>query len=62
VKIGNSREATGNSKRINAFALGVLLFGFCMGAEAQATKKLHRVGFITTGFPASIAHLLEGFK
>jgi putative tryptophan/tyrosine transport system substrate-binding protein len=31
-------------------------------AEAQQPKKIPRIGLITTGFPASIAHLLEGFK
>ena len=30
--------------------------------EAQQAKKVARIGIITTGFPESIAHLLEGFK
>jgi putative tryptophan/tyrosine transport system substrate-binding protein len=29
---------------------------------AQQVKKIPRIGFITTGYPVSIAHLLEGFK
>jgi putative ABC transport system substrate-binding protein len=33
-----------------------------LAAAAQSPTKVPRVGFFTTGFPASIAHLLEGFK
>jgi putative tryptophan/tyrosine transport system substrate-binding protein len=31
-------------------------------AQAQPARKVPRIGFLTTGFPASITHLLEGFK
>ncbi len=40
----------------------VLLLAVAITAEAQQPKKVHRIGFITTAFPASIEHLLEGFK
>jgi putative ABC transport system substrate-binding protein len=40
----------------------LLTFFLLTVAEAQQPKKIPRIGFITTGFPVSIAHLLEGFK
>ena len=43
-------------------AVVTLLFASVHLAEAQQSKKFPRIGLLTTGFPASIAHLLEGFK
>ena len=50
------------SKKIICLALSAVLFALCLSAEAQQPKKVPRIGILTTGFPASIAHLLEGFK
>ena len=47
---------------ILSILFGVALLAVAVIAEAQQPKKVPRVGFITTGFPVSIAHLLEGFK
>ena len=39
-----------------------LLLAPCSSAWAQQSAKIPRIGFMTSGFPVSIAHLLEGFK
>ena len=45
------------------FVCLVVALATCVAvAQAQQSKNIPRIGFITTGFPASIAHLLEGFK
>jgi putative tryptophan/tyrosine transport system substrate-binding protein len=49
------------SKGIRCFALCAMLLALCVSAQAQPAKKIPRIGFITTGYPVSIAHLLEGF-
>jgi putative ABC transport system substrate-binding protein len=45
-----------------AFAVGAVLCALCSSVQAQQPAKIPRVGLLTTGFPSSIAHLLEGFK
>ena len=40
----------------------VLLLAVEVMAQAQQPTKVPRIGFLTTGFPVTIAHLLEGFK
>jgi putative tryptophan/tyrosine transport system substrate-binding protein len=49
MKIGMSLGATDNSKTANilSFSLYALLFALCVGAEAQETKKVSRIGFLT---------------
>ena len=47
---------------VPSILVAVVLLALCVSAEAQQPKKVPRIGFLTTGFPASIAHLLEGFK
>lgn len=49
-------------KEFIGLALCAMLLALCSFAHAQQTRKVPRVGFLTTGFPASISHLLEGFK
>ena len=49
-------------KSIAVLTLCLMLFALCAAAQAQQPKKIPRIGFLTTGFPSSIAHLLEGFK
>jgi putative tryptophan/tyrosine transport system substrate-binding protein len=51
------------AKRILQALLIVALWVVHPGiSDGQQPKKVPRIGFFTTGFPASIAHLLEGFK
>ena len=50
------------NKKVIGFVLPVLIFASSHLAEAQQTKKVPRIGLLTTGSLASIAHLLEGFK
>jgi putative ABC transport system substrate-binding protein len=33
-----------------------------LAADGQTASTIPRIGFLTSGFPASVAHLLEGFK
>lgn len=49
------------SKKLFVFALGAMLFALTLTAEAQQPTKIPRIGIITTGTPAAIKHLLEGF-
>ena len=49
-------------KKVICLALGAMLLALSFPAEAQQAKKVPRIGLLTTGFPASIAHLLEGIK
>ena len=49
-------------KKIIGLTLSAFLFALCASAGAQQPKKVPRIGLLTAGFPASIAHLLEGFK
>jgi putative tryptophan/tyrosine transport system substrate-binding protein len=58
----NLKSKIGNRKWAGLLAIVVALTVCGARAEAQQPKKIPRIGFITTGFPASIAHLLEGFK
>ena len=57
-----SRQWSRVSKRVFGIALCVMLLALCQSAFAQQSKKIPRIGVITTGFPVSIAHLLESFK
>src|SRR3989454_9279132 len=49
-------------KKIIGLTLSAFLFALCASAGAQQPKKVPRIGLLTAGFPASIAHLLDGFK
>jgi ABC-type uncharacterized transport system substrate-binding protein len=49
-------------KKITVLTLCAMLFAPCSFAEAQQPKKVPRIGFLTSGFPVAVAHLLEGFK
>ena len=50
------------SKKIFGFALSAIFLTLSFASEAQQSKKVPRIGIITTGTPAGIAHLLEGFS
>jgi putative ABC transport system substrate-binding protein len=49
-------------KKITVLTLCAMLFAPCSFADAQQPKKVPRIGFLTSGFPVAVAHLLEGFK
>ena len=49
-------------KKIFVFTLGAMLFALSLSAEAQQPTKIPRIGFLTTGTPVAITHLLEGFN
>jgi ABC-type uncharacterized transport system substrate-binding protein len=40
------------TKRVCCLALGALLFASCLSAEAQELGKIHRIGFLSGGFPS----------
>lgn len=46
----------------SAIMLCAMLLALCSSAQAQQPKTIPRIGILTTGFPESITHLLEGFK
>ena len=50
------------TKKVFCLALGALLLALSFPAKAQQIKKVPRIGFLTSGFPVAVAHLLEGFK
>lgn len=51
------------TKQTLGFVLSAMLFALGGSAQGQQPAgKVPRVGFLTTGFQGSIAHLLEGFK
>ena len=45
-----------------AVVLALSLLVAPLAGEGQQPSTVPRIGFLTTGFPASIGHLLEGFK
>ena len=58
---GKRHKATGNSKKakVFGFALCVMLFGLCVPAKAQQTKKVYRVGFLS---PLESPQYFEAFR
>ena len=50
------------SRKIFSVVLTVLFLAAVDLAAAQQPKKVPRIGFLTSGFPVAVAHLLEGFK
>ena len=50
------------TKKVFCLALGALLLALSFPAKAQQPTKVARIGFLTSGSPGIIAHLLEGFK
>jgi putative ABC transport system substrate-binding protein len=49
-------------KTIIVFSLCAMLFALCIAAEAQQTKKVARVGFLSITSPAAISSRIEGFR
>jgi len=44
------------------FCAGALLFALCLPAEAQQTKKVHRIGFLFAATPSANSERLKGFR
>src|SRR5262245_23005830 len=55
MKIDNSQEATGNSRKakVLCFALCAMLFALCGSAEAQQPAKIQRIGYLSAFEPAA---------
>ncbi|SRR6266478_425 len=47
------------SIRISCFALFALLFALSFPAEAQQTKKVYRIGLLSSGSPSSSKEVVE---
>jgi putative ABC transport system substrate-binding protein len=48
MKVGNSHKATGNRRRaVFGFALCALFFALCVPVEAQQSKRVYRVGYVS---------------
>ena len=48
-------------RKIIGFALGALLFAPCSVAEAQQTRKVHRIGFLSAGSESSMSARTQAF-
>jgi len=57
-------EATGNSKKVKVIgvALCAMLFALCLSAEAQQSKKVARIGYLSVLSPASDSARIEAFR
>ena len=61
---GMRHEATGNSKKVKVIgvALCAMLFALCLSAEAQQSKKVARIGYLSVLSPASDSARIEAFR
>src|SRR5437867_11881683 len=50
------------NKKISWLALGAMLFALCWSAEAQQPKKVPRIGYLSSGDPASESARSEGVR
>ena len=57
-----SCEATGNSKKCFALALGALLFALCASAQAQQPAKIPKIGYLGAGSGDAAARPSEFVK
>jgi putative ABC transport system substrate-binding protein len=64
MRIGERREATGNSKnhKLFRFALCALLLALSFPANAQERGKIPRIGFLSVGSVASASARIEAFR
>jgi len=56
-------EATGNSKKVKVIgvALCAMLFALCLSAQAQQSKKVARIGYLSVLSPVSDSARIEAF-
>jgi putative ABC transport system substrate-binding protein len=50
------------SRSVFRIALGTMLYGLCVSAEAQQPKKVPRIGWLTGGFLSTFPHRQEAFR
>jgi putative tryptophan/tyrosine transport system substrate-binding protein len=50
------------NKRIFCVALCAMLYALCVSAEAQQSKKVPRIGFLSPGSPSSVTGRYEAFR
>ena len=64
MKIGNRQRASGNSKKFKFLlcALCAMFHVFGINAEAQQSKKVHRIGFLGASTPSAISGRLDAFR
>jgi len=49
-------------RKITLFTLGATLFALCFPAEAQQSKKVFRIGYLSSFEPASQSNRSEGIR
>ena len=49
-------------RKLSIFIFVTVILASVLFAHAQQPTKIPRIGFLTSGFPVAVAHLLEGFK
>jgi putative ABC transport system substrate-binding protein len=49
-------------RKITGLALGAMLFALCNSADAQQPKKIHRMGYLSSGDAASESTRSEPFR
>jgi ABC-type uncharacterized transport system substrate-binding protein len=57
---GDSEEEM--KKKVTVFTVSVLLYAFCLSAEAQQTGKIPRIGFLEATSASTIPARLEAFR
>jgi putative ABC transport system substrate-binding protein len=64
MKIGMSREATGNNKNAKVFSLALagMLVALWSSVEAQQVKKIPRIGYLATGSATAGKNNAEAFR
>ena len=64
MKIGNSQQAAGNSRKgiLFGLVLRAMLFAFCSSAEAQQADKIVRIGFLDQSTASGSAVLVDAFR
>jgi ABC-type uncharacterized transport system substrate-binding protein len=63
MKTAKRQHATGNrTAKIGALALCATLFALCLSAEAQQSKKMPVIGFLSTPPASSISARIEAFR
>src|SRR5262249_47349243 len=56
------RQGEMNKPKLGSFALGVMLIALGFPAEAQQPKKVARIGYLSSGDPASESARSEGVR
>src|SRR6266404_69562 len=64
MKTGTRHKATDNSKRtkVLGFVVCAMLFALCALAEAQQTKKIPRIGYLTTSFLSEVTGRVDALR